>query len=206
MPHSDRCVQAIDGRAVRRMGMLARLTKGMSTIAVTMDLYDAALVAQAKAGESDALAGLYRRHARALYTLALRMTANPATAEDMAQEAFLRAARALPGFRGDAPVGAWLKRLVANAVIDHLRKQRPEAAAELIDTMEAVAVPPGAALDAIGLLRRLAPDARSVVLLHEMEGYSHPEIAAMFGKTASWSKTVLARSIARLHAWLEEES
>lgn len=206
MPDSGCCFQALDDRALRRMGMPARLDRGMNTIVLTMDPDDAVLVAQAKAGKSDALAGLYRRHARALYTLALRMTANPATAEDMVQEAFLRAAGALPGFRGDAPVGVWLKRLVANAVIDHLRKQRPEVAAESIDTMAAIAVSPGAAMDAIGLLRRLAPDARSVVLLHEMEGYSHPEIAAMFGKTASWSKTVLARSIARLHAWLEEQS
>lgn len=188
------------------MRTLIRLVRVMNTITVTMELDDTALVARAKAGESEALAGLYQRHARTLYTLALRMTAHPATAEDMVQEAFLRAARALPGFRGDAPVAAWLKRLVANAVIDHMRKQRPQVAAEVIDTMAAVAIEPGTSLDAVGLLRRLAPDARSVVLLHEIEGYSHPEIAAMFGKTASWSKTLLARSIARLHTWLEEAS
>lgn len=178
----------------------------MNTITAIMQPDDTALVTRAKAGASDALAELYQRHARALYTLALRMTAHPATAEDMVQEAFLRAARALPGFRGDAPVAAWLKRLVVNAVIDHWRKQRPQAVNAVIDALPALAVDPGASLDAVGLLRRLAPDARNVLLLHELEGYSHPEIAAMFGKTESWSKTLLARSIARLHTCLEEES
>jgi len=191
---------------LRRLIALIRLTWVMDTNTTTMGPDDETLVALVKAGESDALAGLYRRHARALYTLALRMTANPATAEDMVQDAFLRAARALPGFRGDAPVGAWLKRLLVNAVIDYLRKQRPQASDETIAAMAAEPVNLGSALDAVGLLRRLTPRARSVVLLHELEGYSHPDIAAMFGKTASWSKTVLARSIARLHAWLQEES
>jgi RNA polymerase sigma-70 factor (ECF subfamily) len=154
----------------------------MNTTALATDRSDDILVTRAQAGERDALAVLYGRHGRAVYSLALRLTANHASAEDVVQETFLRAAQGLATFRGDAPVAAWLKRLAANAV-------------DL-----------GAAMDAVGLLQRLAPAARSVLLLHEMEGYSHPEIAAMFGKTQSWSKSMLARTVARMHVWLQEET
>jgi RNA polymerase sigma-70 factor (ECF subfamily) len=178
----------------------------MNTTALATDRSDDILVTRARAGERDALAALYGRHGRAVYSLALRLTANHASAEDVVQETFLRAAQGLATFRGDAPVAAWLKRLAANAAIDHLRKQRRMAADDEIEALAADAVDLGAAMDAVGLLQRLAPAARSVLLLHEMEGYSHPEIAVMFGKTQSWSKSMLARTVARMHVWLQEET
>lgn len=163
---------------------------------------DEAKLAQARRDARDALAALYDQHGRAVYTLALRITANHAAAEDVLQDTFLRASQALASFRGEAPLASWLKRMAA----DYLRKQRRLGSDDQIEAMAGSNIDLGAAADALGLLQRLAPQARSVLLLHEMEGYSHLEIAALFGKSQSWSKSLLARTVARMHSWIEEQS
>lgn len=178
----------------------------MSTTTLTMAGSDEAKLAQARRDARDALAALYDQHGRAVYTLALRITANHAAAEDVLQDTFLRASQALASFRGEAPLASWLKRMAANGAIDYLRKQRRLGSDDQIEAMAGSNIDLGAAADALGLLQRLAPQARSVLLLHEMEGYSHLEIAALFGKSQSWSKSLLARTVARMHSWIEEQS
>ncbi|MBB5015510.1 sigma-70 family RNA polymerase sigma factor [Rehaibacterium terrae] len=164
---------------------------------------EAALVARARQGDGDAFAALYRLHGRAIYALALRISGDPATAEDIVQDTFLKALQSLGGFRGDAPLRAWLKRMASNLAIDRLRAARPTLN---LDDVQIDAAEPSTErrLDALGLLARLSPQARTVVWLHQMEGYSHPEIAALFGHTESWSKSILSRALARLRGWLEE--
>lgn len=163
---------------------------------------DPALVARAARGEAAALAGLYTHYKRASYTLALRMLGDPAAAEDVVHDVFARLLVALRRFRGEAPFGAWLRRLVANAAIDELRRRRwlsleePPTLAEL----PAVGALPERHAEAWQLLRRLSPRARAVVVLHELEGYTHRELAELFGQSESFSKSILARALHRLSA------
>lgn len=165
---------------------------------------DAALLARAQRGDMAAFASLYAQFGAPCYGLALRLSANAAQAEDLVQEVFLKLIETLRSYRGDAPFGAWLKRLVANAAIDHLRKVRrfvdidPDAMFHESNEMHGAVAP---TLDALALLNRLPPRARAVVVLHELEGYTHVEIAELFGQSESYSKSILARALQRLHAF-----
>lgn len=164
-----------------------------------------ALLRKARWGDQDAFARLYRAHAMAIHTLALRLTGDRATAEDITQDTFLRMARFLNGLRDDVPLRPWLKRVAANHAIDLLRKDRrlaQEADFESIEDTDSRA--PEHATEFDGLLRRLSPLARTLVWLHEMEGWSHPQLGARFGRSPSWSKSIVARALAHLKRELEE--
>jgi len=87
---------------------------------------DTHLIERARAGDTEAVTELYRRHERRVYNLALRTLGNPWDAADVAQEAFIKAFRNLDSFKGDARFSTWLHRIVVNAAYDHLRRQRPE--------------------------------------------------------------------------------
>ncbi|MCK7594509.1 RNA polymerase sigma factor [Pseudomarimonas salicorniae] len=166
---------------------------------------DASVLARAQRGDASAFEVVYRSYSRPAFGLALRVLGRPAVAEDVVHDAFLRAFERMDGYRGDAPFGAWIKRLVLNAAIDRLRAERRWAGdAEPVDALREVREDPSPLLDAQGLLARLAPRARAVVWLHEMEGWSHPEIAERFRQSESWSKSVLARSLERLRAQQED--
>ena len=145
-----------------------------------------------------ALASVYDRFARAVYGLALRVLGNPDDAADLVQDIFLKLPRASRQFRGDAPFGAWLRRMVANATIDRLREFRrlvplEEAQAELSGESAAFN-----AVEAQELLQRLSPTARMVLLLHAVGGYTHAELAVLFQQSESYSKSILARALRRL--------
>jgi RNA polymerase sigma factor (sigma-70 family) len=174
--------------------------------ALAVESSEQRLVASARRGEPDALDALYRRHAANAYSLALRITGQPDRAEDVVQDAFLRAFERLGGYRGEAPFGAWLKRVVANIAIDRLRSERrltnDEGRIDVLVSPELAAEVP---LDALGLLQRLSVSARSVLVLHDLEGYSHLEIARLFGNSESWSKSLLSRARARLQEWAKEQ-
>lgn len=162
---------------------------------------DASVLARACRGDSAAFAAIYRGYAGAAFGLALRLLDRRALAEEVVHDAFLRAFEKIASYRGEAPFGAWLKRLVLNAAIDRLRAERRWVGeAEPVEALREPREDPGALLDVAGLLARLAPRARAVVWLHQMEGWSHPDIGARFGQSESWSKTVLSRSLARLRA------
>lgn len=162
---------------------------------------DDRVLQRARRGDGDAHAAIYRLYSRACYNLALRILGEPAAAQDVVQEVFLRMMDTIRGFRGDAPFGAWLKRMTANATIDIIRRQRRfagEEAGDLIAQAQAADVPAESSVDAWALLMQLSPRSRAVVLLHEMEGYTHKELAALFGQSESYSKSVLARALRRL--------
>ena len=156
---------------------------------------------RARRGEMAAFAAIYQRFASACYTLALRVLGEPSSAEDIVQEVFLKMFATLRGFRGDAPFGAWLKRLTANATIDVLRSRqrfRDDDVDALFEGMPASAMDAEDGIDAWSLLQRLPPRARAVVVLHEVEGYTHKELAELFGQSESYSKSILARALKRL--------
>lgn len=162
---------------------------------------DGAILRRARRGDRTALGDIYAQFGRHCYTLAMRILGETAAAEDVVQDVFVRLIDALPRFRGDAPFGAWLKRMTVNATIDVMRRDRrmitlDEDFAELGSPVPASAAEAG--VDAWSLLMSLPPRARAVVVLHEVEGYTHKEMASLFGQSESYSKSLLARSLRRL--------
>jgi RNA polymerase sigma factor (sigma-70 family) len=156
---------------------------------------------RARRGDMDACAAIYRRYGTACFNLALRILGERAAAEDVVQEVFLKMMNTLPGFRGEAPFGVWLKRMTANATIDALRAgqrfadEDPEA---FFASMASRAIDADARVDAWSLLMRLPPRARAVLILHELEGYTHKELSDLFGQSESYSKSILARALKKL--------
>ena len=165
---------------------------------------EAARLRRARRGDQAAFEALYHEHARAVHALAFRLTGNTAEAEDIVQETFLRMFGFLSGLRDDTPLRPWLKRVAANLAIDRLRRQhRSGTEAELALLADDSHASAADAVDAEALLRRLPPPARTVVWLHEMEGWSHEDLGRRFGRTASWSKSLLSRALTRLRQDLE---
>ena len=156
---------------------------------------------RARRGDMDACAAIYRRYGTACFNLALRILGERAAAEDVVQDVFVKVMNTLAGFRGDAPFGVWLKRMTANATIDALRATQrfadedPEA---LFASMASRATEADARVDAWSLLMRLSPRARAVLVLHELEGYTHKELSELFGQSETYSKSILARALKKL--------
>jgi RNA polymerase sigma-70 factor (ECF subfamily) len=162
---------------------------------------DAMLLARAQAGDMQAFAALYACFGRACFNLALRMVGNRALAEDLVQEVFLKLFAAIRGYRGEAPFGSWLKRMTINATIDQLRNSRHYGDGDALELAASQGAPESgsaATLDAWSLLQRLPARARAVLVLHEFEGYTHAELAALFGQSESYSKSIVSRALKRL--------
>jgi len=159
---------------------------------------EAALVRKARWGDHDAFAQLYQMHAKAIHALAYRLTGNAAAAEDITQETFLKMLGFLSGLRGDAPLRPWLKRVAANAAIDRLRREQRFVAETNHEEWPDDSTDPNESMEVLGMLQRLPPLARTVVWLHEMEGWTHPELGERFGHSASWSKSIVSRALMRL--------
>jgi RNA polymerase sigma-70 factor (ECF subfamily) len=166
---------------------------------------DAAVLARALAGDMQAFAALYSLFGRACFNLALRMLGSRTQAEDLVQDVFLKMFATIRSYRGDAPFGSWLKRMTVNAAIDQLRGQRYETSVDgdaAIEGTHGAASTAADVVDAWSLLQRLPARARAILVLHEYEGYTHPELAALFGQSESYSKSILARTLKRLHEML----
>lgn len=156
------------------------------------------LLKRARRGDADAFERLYREHAPAVFTLATRLTGDRAAAEDIVQDTFLRMFGFLSGLRADTPLRPWLKRVAANLAIDRLRRESRYGDDARLWTMESADSAQSEAVEADALLRRLPPLARTLLWLHEVEGWSHTELARRFGRSESWSKSILSRALARL--------
>lgn len=164
------------------------------------------LVTRARGGDEDALSELYALHAQPAYALAWRLTSDRTAAEDITQDAFLRLLDRPSRLDPARPVRPWLLRIVSNLAIDRMRRrwrELPEDAA--LESVSADALPDAHA-EALGLLVRLQPHARALVWLHLMEGWSHPELARRFGRSESWSKSIVHRALATLRSLIDEES
>lgn len=159
---------------------------------------DDLLVRRARQGEVGAFEGLYRLHVGRVFALCRRMTGDPALAEDLTQEAFVRAWRSLASFRGESAFSTWLHRLAVNVVLGHLRGRgaRPDGlGVEEPDELEATTPPhPGEAIDLERAIARLPLRARTVFVLHDVEGFRHDEIATLAGMAVGTSKAQLSRA------------
>jgi RNA polymerase sigma-70 factor, ECF subfamily len=140
-------------------------------------------VVAAQRGSDDAFAALVRRHQRRAYAVARAIVLSHEDAEDAVQEGFLHAYRALDRFRSDQPFGSWLYRIVANAARDLVRRRKVRETEELPDTAALPFRDPGEADELRrrlqGALTHLTDRQRSVIVLHDVEGFTHGEIASM---------------------------
>jgi RNA polymerase sigma-70 factor (ECF subfamily) len=146
-------------------------------------------------GDERAFRTLYRRHTPALYQFALRtMGGDASEAEDVVQETWIRGAEGWGGFRWDAGLATWLKAVALNVCRAAFR-HRNAGWLELSDAEPAApAESPETRIDLERALALLPPGYRTVLLLHDLEGYRHEEIAGLLGTTAGTSKSQLFRA------------
>ena len=165
---------------------------------------DDGLVDRARKGDFDAFEQLYKQHSGRVYALCLRLAADPVEARELTQDTFVRAWQALPRFRADASVTTWLHRIAVNAMLERRRGDRRRSArVSLVDDDEegeaqiAGVVPAPDVATAIDLERAigaLPPGVRRAFVLHDVEGYTHEEIATMTGLAAGTLRAQLHRA------------
>ncbi len=181
-------------------------------------LSEAEAIDRAKQGDAEAFQVLYEMHKRRVYSLCLRMTANTAEAEDLAQEAFLQLFRKIATFRGESAFSTWLHRLSVNVVLMHLRKKSLPVVS-LEETTQgsgeedspkkdfgADDVALAGSIDRLQLQKAvedLPPGYRSIFVLHDVEGYEHNEIATIVGCSIGNSKSQLHKARMKLRDLLK---
>jgi RNA polymerase sigma factor (sigma-70 family) len=176
---------------------------------------DMPTVNRAAAGDRDAQRQLYEQAAGPMFSLVRRVLRNGAAAEDVFQDSMLAVLKHLPGFRGDAPLGVWVRQVTLNQCLAHLRSPWQKARRTLCDwagggdedfdqVMQSVDMPLPEIIDLSRALDELGDTPRAVLWLHDVEGLTHEEIAAAFGRTTSFSKSQLARAHALLRARLSD--
>jgi RNA polymerase sigma factor (sigma-70 family) len=165
------------------------------------------LIARAKSGDVDALGALYRAFETPVYNLARRMLRNQEDAEDVLQETFLEVVKSIRTYRGEGHLWGWIRQIAASKALMRIRRGHGRAEETFDETLTGGAPPVGvpARIDLERAFEQLSETARAVVWLHDVEGYTHEEIAGMMGKTVSFSKSQLARAHARLRRMLEGE-
>lgn len=187
------------------------------------ELADIDLLAAHRDGDPDAFGVLFARHRDRLWAVALRTTGNPEDAADALQEAMISAFRRADSFRGDALVTTWLHRIVVNACLDRLRRNKVRAARPLPDDLEeyagrgAVLASGGDASDpaaqavlsdrraaVLAALEQLPPDQLAAVVLVDLEGLPVEQVAGMLDCPAGTVKSRCARGRARLAGLLRE--
>jgi RNA polymerase sigma-70 factor (ECF subfamily) len=162
------------------------------------------LIQRVRTGDAAAERALYDAHVDRIYRLAYRMAGQDDLAQDFTQETFIRAFRRISEFRGEAAFGTWLHAIATSVILNGLRKvkrfRRREADLELAGEMAGDR--PGLDPD---LKRRLAQAIddlpvkyRMVVVMHDIEGYTHDEIGEVLGMPPGTSKAQLSRARARL--------
>jgi len=170
------------------------------------------VLTRARSGSEGAQAAIYAAVAPATFGLVRRLAGSKALAEDLFQETMMAVFQSLESFRGEAPLGAWVRQIAVSKCLMYLRSPWHRARLKLTydgdcDWVESLLpATPGPRAEVVDLeraLASLAPTARAVVWLFEVEGYSHEEIARSFGRSVSFSKSQLARAHAKLRQWFE---
>ncbi|MBR1456318.1 MAG: sigma-70 family RNA polymerase sigma factor [Oscillospiraceae bacterium] len=180
---------------------------------------EAAVIRRVTEGDVNAFEDLVAAYEKNVYNLALRMTGNAQDAEDMAQEAFIKAYNSLPNFRGDSKFSVWLYRIVSNVCLDFLRRQNRRPASSLSVEDEdgeetQMDVPDESQSPELLLERRLTREAvqrglqalpdeqRQILLLREIQGLSYEEIGLALDLEAGTVKSRIFRARKKLCAFL----
>jgi RNA polymerase sigma-70 factor, ECF subfamily len=159
-------------------------------------------------GDERAMRALWTRHAPHVDAVVRRLVGGDHDlAADVAQEVWIQIFRALPGYRADSQFGTWAHRIAVNRTLNALRKRRRLAGIETEVEEHTVAVEPdydrsfiASSIEAAA--EQLAPGARAVFILHDVEGYTHEEIAQRLGITAGGSKSQLFKARGKLRRLL----
>jgi len=167
---------------------------------------EAQIIRQACDGNGKAVRALYERYSPRVFAVVRRIAGDDDLAQDYAQEAWIRAIRALPTFRGDARFSTWLHRIAVNSALQALRKADTRTKREA-PMPEAVPVPANEGDALLGDLLERAMDQlpdgmRQVLTLHDVEGYTHEEIGEFLGVTAGTSKSQLFKARAKMRELL----
>ena len=180
-----------------------------------MDGSDVSLVARARDGDSDAFRELVERHGRNVFRLSYRLTRNEEDAEDVTQEAFIKAYRNLSRFEEKSEFGSWIYRIATNCALDAMRRRRRTRTDALPDPQEgerelATSAPsPEKSAEGGEIGRRLAaamtrlsPNERTAFVLRHHEGRSLVEIAEALGIKPGAAKTCVFRAVAKMREQL----
>ncbi len=169
---------------------------------------DQAIVKRAARGDAKAHEIIYRAFATPVYSLCLRFTRVPAHAEDLVQETFIEIMRSIAKFRGEAALGSWIRRIAVSKALMFLRSAWHQRGQSFADDWEeltpgdvsshGVTSRPDDAMDLDAALENLPDVSRTIVWLHDVEGFTHKEIGQMMGRTESFSKSQLSRAYQRL--------
>lgn len=165
-----------------------------------------AVVPGVKSGDPAAQEALYRAFEAPVYNLARRICRTTEDAEDVLQETFFEVFRSIGRYRGDGSLWGWIRTIASSKALMRLRRNKYRDTDELQDDVTPIRREDAALrMDLESALERLSETARAVVWLHDVEGYTHEEIAGMMDRTVSFSKSQLARAHSRLRRWLQEE-
>ena len=157
-------------------------------------------------GDRRAFERIYRAHVDRIYSLCMRMVGDRSHAEELTQDAFVRAWQKLDQFRGDSAFSTWLHRLAVNLVLNDRKTKKRESGRmdhgiEDVDVlpMRRTAGPDGDVSPALSMdletaIATLPPGAKKVFVLHDVQGYTHEEIASMLGVTSGGCKAQLHRA------------
>ncbi len=172
----------------------------------TPAMTEAELIEEAGRGSPRAARLLYERHAPRVYAVVRRIAGDDDLAQDYAQEAWVRVFRALPDFRGDARFSTWIHRIAVNSALQALRTaERREARRAPLPRSLPTSPRTGDPLLQNRLeaaLDRVPPGMRKVLILHDVEGYTHQEVGELLGITPGTSKSQLSKARARMRELL----
>ncbi len=173
---------------------------------------DPAIVKRAARGDARAHEIIYRAFKTPVYSLCLRFTRAPAHAEDLLQETFIEIMRSISKFRGEAALGSWIRRIAVSKALMFLRSAWTARSQSLADdwnevtpgnaASHGISSHPDEALDLDAALANLPSVSRTIVWLHDVEGFTHKEIGKLMGRTESFSKSQLSRAYQRLRPML----
>ncbi|MFW6192641.1 MAG: RNA polymerase sigma factor [Gemmatimonadota bacterium] len=163
------------------------------------------LVERAREGDRSAMCRLYEAHAGRVYSVVRRLAGRDDLADDLSQEAWIRAFEKLHLFRGESSFGTWMYRLATNTALNHLRSASRHRDLEEQATREAGARVTGSVDEAVinqkvlgDALDRLPPGYREVLVLHDVEGLTHREIGEKLDIATGTSKSQLHKARARM--------
>lgn len=204
------------GQALRCYRVLRPFLKGTHLNLQAMSKFadielDPGIVQRAVRGDVRAHEIIYRAYGPSVYSICLRFTRVPAHAEDLTQETFVEVIRSIRRFRNEAPLGIWVRRIAVSKALMFLRSawhSRGQSLDEEWDETVLDRAPggPDQAIDLDAALGSLPAVSRAVVWLHDVEGFTHKEIAELMGRTESFSKSQLSRAYQRLRPLLEAET
>jgi RNA polymerase sigma-70 factor (ECF subfamily) len=158
-------------------------------------------------GDESAMRAIWTQHAPRIDALVRRLVGDPDQAADVAQEVWIQIFRALPGYRGDSQFSTWAHRIAVNRTLNALRSLRRVSAVEVEIEEDSSMVEHDGDRSMLAqtideAVQKLSPGARHVFVLHDVEGYTHEEIATELGITSGGSKSQLFKARAKLRRLL----